>query len=78
MKQAFGEHGPLTDAAIIPSEQQATMALFWGGIGVFRNPTGHRRVLFEEPVFAAEAIVLADLLHRLLDEAEARIAGQTP
>lgn len=67
MKSAFGKDGPLVDRALEIGEQQATMALFWGAIGVFKNPSSHRQVDFEDPTLASEVILLADLLLRLLD-----------
>jgi hypothetical protein len=45
------------------------MALFWGAIGVFKNPTSHRPVDYGDPAMAAEAVLLADLLLRMLDDA---------
>jgi Protein of unknown function (Hypoth_ymh) len=45
------------------------MALFWGAIGVFKNPTSHRPVNYDDPTVAAEAVLLADLLLRMLDDA---------
>jgi hypothetical protein len=51
----------------------ATRALFWGAIGVFKNPSSHRQVRFEDSIEAAEVVLLADLLLRLLDRTEARL-----
>jgi uncharacterized protein (TIGR02391 family) len=67
MKMAFGEDGPLTDPGLERGEQQARMALYWGAIGVFKNPSSHRQVDFDDPTLASEVILLADLLLRLLD-----------
>lgn len=44
------------------------MALFWGAIGVFKNPSSHRQVDFADPTLASEVILLADLLLRMLDQ----------
>lgn len=68
MKKAFkvGE-GALTDATSVKGEQEATMALFWGAIGVFKNPPSHRQVDYEDPTLASEVVLLADLLLRMLD-----------
>lgn len=44
------------------------MALYWGSIGVFKNPSSHRPVEFEDPTLASEVVLLADLLLRLLDQ----------
>jgi uncharacterized protein (TIGR02391 family) len=67
MKEAFKKGGPLTDPTLEAGEQQATMALFWGAIGVFKNPSSHRQVDFDDPTLASEIILFADLLHRMLD-----------
>jgi uncharacterized protein (TIGR02391 family) len=67
MKDAFRPEGPLADSRLDAGEQQATMALFWGAIGVFKNPSSHRQVAFSDPVLASEVILLADLLLRLVD-----------
>jgi uncharacterized protein (TIGR02391 family) len=68
MRQAFGKGGPLRDGQLDSGEQEATMALYWGAIGVFKNPSSHRPVEFNDPTFASEVVLLADLLLRLLDE----------
>ena len=70
MKRAFASNGPLTDAGSVRAEQEATMALFWGAIGVFKNPPSHRQVNYGDPTIASEVVLLADLLLRMLDERE--------
>jgi uncharacterized protein (TIGR02391 family) len=67
MKQAFGASGPLRDKEADKGEADAQMALFWGAIGFFKNPPSHRRVQYEDPTEAAEAVLFADLLLRILD-----------
>jgi hypothetical protein len=47
------------------------MALFWGAIGLFKNPSSHRQVDFEDATLASEIVLFADLLHRMLDRVEA-------
>jgi hypothetical protein len=44
------------------------MALYWGSIGVFKNPSSHRPVEFDDPTLASEVVLLTDLLLRLLDK----------
>ena len=44
MKSAFRDGGPIADPEQEPGEQQATMTLFWGAIGVFKTPSSHREV----------------------------------
>jgi uncharacterized protein (TIGR02391 family) len=69
MKQAFNKDtGPLRDPELVAGEREARMALFWGAIGVFKNPTSHRPVNYGDPTVAAEAVLLADLLLRVLDD----------
>jgi uncharacterized protein (TIGR02391 family) len=75
MLAAFHEMGPLTDPSLDQGEQAATRALFWGAIGVFKNPSSHRQVQFDDPTEAAEVVLFADLLLRLLDRVEARLAA---
>jgi uncharacterized protein (TIGR02391 family) len=49
-----------------PGEAVATMELFKGVIGLFKNPASYRRVDLTDPTEAAEIVLLADLLLRLL------------
>lgn len=71
MRRAFGEGGPLRDDRADGGEQRATMDLFAGAIGVFKNPSSHREVEFDDPTHAAEVILFADLLMRILDSRQA-------
>ena len=65
--------GPLTDLTIEGGEQVAMMSLFVGAIGTFKNPASHRLVDYDDPSEAAEVVLLADLLLRLLDKTERRL-----
>ena len=65
--------GPLTDPGAEQGEQVATMELFKGAIGVFKNPSSHREVEFDGPTEAAEVVMLADLLLRMLDRIAQRL-----
>ena len=68
MQAAFGrDGGPLTDESAEAGEQVATMQLFAGAIGAFKNPASHRIVHFDDPLEAAEVVQLADLLLRMLN-----------
>lgn len=73
MRQAFkSDGGLLSDANADKGEQVATMELFAGAIGAFKNPASHRTVDYADPTEAAEVVLLADLLMRLLDRIEDR------
>lgn len=61
------EGGPLTDQRLEAGEREAISHLFAGALGAFKNPTSHRVVDFDDPAVAADIILLADLLMRLLD-----------
>ncbi len=50
------------------------MELLSGAIGLFRNPPAHREVDFDDPTHAAEVIILASLLMRLLDHVEVAVS----
>jgi uncharacterized protein (TIGR02391 family) len=78
MKEAFKTGGRLADPSLEAGEQQAYMALFWGAIGSFKNPTSHRIVQLEEPQQAVEVIFLANLLLGVVRRAEGRIAAEGP
>ena len=65
--QAFGKGGKLIDAASADAEEHAVANLFRGALGAFKNPPSHRRVDFDDPTEAAEIVVLASLLLRILD-----------
>ena len=68
MRQAFSQNGgPLLDRSLHAGEQRSIMELYAGAIGAFKNPASHRAVDYGEPEIAAEAVLLADLLHRMLD-----------
>lgn len=76
MQQAFAPNkskpGPLVDPSAEASEQVAMMEFFKGAVGLFRNPPAHRTVDYESVTVASEIVLVADLLHRLLDQVERR------
>jgi uncharacterized protein (TIGR02391 family) len=74
MRKCFGEGGPLADSQLDPGERTGIMELFAGAIGTFKNPPSHRQVDYADPTEASEVVLLADLLMRLLDRAEKRLA----
>ena len=76
MNKAFGPNGPLTDTSAVKGEQEGTRALFAGAYAVFRNPSGHREVNYDDVTEAAEMVHTASVLMRILDRVEARVVGQ--
>jgi uncharacterized protein (TIGR02391 family) len=72
INQAFGTNGVLTDTTAVKGEQEGTRALFTGAYSVLRNPSGHRDVDYDDVAEAAEAVVVASLLMRILDRVEQR------
>jgi uncharacterized protein (TIGR02391 family) len=76
MRKAFDvENGRLTDRTAEPAERQARSDLFAGAIGSYKNPHSHRRVALDDPDEAAEIIMLANHLLRIVDSR--RTAGAT-
>jgi uncharacterized protein (TIGR02391 family) len=68
MRAAFHETtGPLRDPDLGPAERQAMSHLFAGAYGLFRNPLAHRDVDLDDPMEAAELILLANHLLRIVD-----------
>lgn len=68
MRKAFdAEKGPLTDMATEASEREARANLFAGAIGSYKNPQSHRHVALDDPDEAAEIIMLANHLLRIVD-----------
>ena len=68
MRKAFDvENGPLTDKAAEHAERQARSDIFAGAIGSYKNPHSHRAVPLDDPDEAAEIIMLANHLLRIID-----------
>jgi uncharacterized protein (TIGR02391 family) len=68
MRKAFDtDRGPLTDKTAELSERQALSDLFAGAIGAYKNPHSHRDVLLDDPAVAAEIVMLANYLLRIVD-----------
>lgn len=58
--------GPLTDRTLPIAEQKGMADLFAGSIALFKNPPSHR-IVRPEPIEAAEVIVSASHLLRMVD-----------
>ena len=71
------EGGCLTDSAQPTAEREAAFFLFMGTYGLFRNPSAHRDVNLNEPMEAAELILLANHLLRIVDRRSAPEEGGT-
>jgi len=68
MRKTFAiEDGPLTDKLAEKSEREARSNLFAGAIGCYKNPHSHRKVALDDPDEAAEIIMLANHLLRIVD-----------
>lgn len=68
VRKAFDpESGPLTDMQAEKGERDACSALFAGAIGMYKNPQSHRDVNLENAAKAAEIVMLANNLLRIVD-----------
>ena len=69
MRKAFNTtHGSLTNSQDPEPERLAVGHLFAGAIGFYRNTSGHRDVLVNNPQKAAEIIIFASHLLGIVDE----------
>lgn len=70
--QAVGTPGILTDRQLPVAEQEAMANLFAGAIGLYKNPQSHRHVP-THPENAAEVIMFASHLLRVIDSQQYRM-----
>jgi len=73
MRKAFHPStGPLTDKTETQAERQSLSDLFAGAIGLYKNPISHRNIQIQ-PEEAAEIIILASHLIKIVDERIAKL-----
>lgn len=78
MRVAFSpDGGPLTDPGSESAEKEAMAHLFAGAIGLFKNPTSHRHIELSHPNEAAELILFANYLMRLVEQALERRSSKS-
>ena len=77
IRKAFHkDNGLLTDPNAEEAEKEALSALFAGAIGSYKNPHSHRNVSLDNPREAAEIIMLASHLLRIVDaRSDARVTS---
>ncbi len=61
------DNGPLTDASVVPAERQALSDLVAGALGSYKNPHSHRNVTISDASEAAEIVILASHLLKIVD-----------
>lgn len=73
MRRAFGPSGRLREAELDQGEADARADLFAGAMGTFKNPASHRLASTDDAQSAAEAVLLANALLRMVFQVTARV-----
>lgn len=76
IRRAFGKTGALSDPDAEEAEREALANLFAGAVGSYKNPHSHRNVPMESAREAAEIVMLASHLLRVVDGRAAAKAGR--
>lgn len=74
-QEALRPGGPLHDSEMDPGEAVALTDLVKGALGLFKNPSSHREVDYGDAAEAAEVVLLADLLLRILSRRQPPASG---
>lgn len=75
MVKAF--QGPLSDPTLTEAERTATVQLYVGAMGRFRNPSTHGDIGLDDPLECVELVILANLLLRVAERSKQRASGST-
>lgn len=76
-RKAFNtDNGPLTDTSVVIAERQALSDLFAGALGSYKNPHSHRNVTIADASEAAEMVILASHLLKIVDARNATESGK--
>jgi len=68
ISRAFNDkNGPLRDQGATEAERQAMQRLMSGAYGVYKNPSGHRDIELTDPQKAAELLIIASHLLRIVE-----------